>query len=505
MPRIRNMDFLNNRYISKVVMTGMPDKTAWTVNGFKLAYLIACEMSAHRLFITKTSGITSLNDQEVIEHLKKVPKEYEISRDTFQKITGVTKSNTAREISKSCDDLLTKIITLPDPFEPENPKSFEKIQWFSKAKYRDSTGDINVTVHDDMLPYLVVLVNYTKLDYRFIANMKNLYSIRIYLICKIAQNKFNSNLEIETSIEDIKRRIGLQKKYDNIPRFKDRVLDVVSAEINDKTDLNFSYELKKSGKKFTSIVLRFSQKSDIIGEAIKEPKQLNDCSVIDNTLDDYLVDELNRYGIRKEKARQLIDSYGSDNIDSAIECTRSEIKKGKNIANIPGYLITIIENKVKSITTEMIVDEEAEKNSLEESKNREYESNWKAIEDHCLKLETQINRIYNCLMSGEHLLSQQDIDAQSELKIIIDINPDLLHSPRPINGLYVDGNKGVNMSTINALVCDVKVATPQDRIPHIKKAIQEKRDMVSRIPDGLEKDCLNAEINDFMDLLYNLV
>lgn len=350
-----SMEFLKNQYLSKTIVFATPEKTdKWTLNGFKLAHLIACYMSKERIFIERGSQINFLNDPTIVDHIKTVKRDIIISRDDFMDLTGVGKSHVARAIRDSCNDLMRKNVTLPNPLDPDNPRSFRMIHWFSEAEYDENSGTINIKIEKKMIPYMVVLVNYTKLDYRYISKLKNIYSARIYLICRITQSRYQPYVCTNVSLLDFKKQIGVEGKYRDTTMLKKRIIDVAAYEINNITDIFLEYELHKTGKRFTHITLKYFQKKDVdnqVGKLKTQPQKMalkqQAGADIDNQ-DTTIVAQLQSYGIQRGKAWEYVRIYSAKTCIIGIEKLLAEIKKGRDIKNISGYLVSCIESSSSS-------------------------------------------------------------------------------------------------------------------------------------------------------------
>ncbi len=507
-----NMEFLNNKYVSNTVLSGIPENGEWTLNGFKLAYLIACEMSDYRIFIKKDSEIDSFDNNKIQEHLETVPRSYNISRVKYQEITGVSYANISREISRSCDDLLTKITTLPNPFDPTNKKSFEKVQWFSKARYDDNKGTITIDIHNDMLPYFVVLVNYTKLDYKNIAGLKNLYSARIYLICKIAQNRFNSDLQIKISIDELKNRIGLYGKYDNIPRLRSRVLDVVYSEINDKTDISFEYELHKTGKRFTDITLKFSQKKDK-NKQLEQPKrqyseiehkstdeQLN----LDLSEQEMIMSaQLFSYGIPRSKALEYVRGYGVDACKTGIEKLLGEIQRGRDIKNISGYLVSCIENSANSKSSKEIKAAMNFAEELAQDRKAQEMERFNSFDAYINNNEQQILVLLAKHEVNKKLTDELEIDMLRCLKGVVGQYEDLESMSPYYLTLRFKGDF-LNYANIKSMVEKLEVASKEERIAKLKEDLKAKKKELEKV-SGKAKGLVEKEINMLKVAIADLV
>ena len=143
------------------------------------------------------------------------------------------------------------------------------VRWFNIVHMNKGTGDIEISFHDDIFPFLLNLQKHLEEDGQFyttyklqnITLMKHRYSPRIYEILKSYQfNNKRWTFENGTGSKyDLQRMIGdavLDKKNgDEIPSipenwsnwaiFKRDVLDPAVKEINKYSDIKVAYEGKK--------------------------------------------------------------------------------------------------------------------------------------------------------------------------------------------------------------------------------------------------------------------
>ena len=68
----------------------------------------------------------------------------------------------------------------------------------------------------------------------------------------------------EYEINAFKDLLGLDSKYKQIGQLNERVLNPSVEQINNRTDFNLEINLRKIGRSFTHIQLRFNRKTDAI-------------------------------------------------------------------------------------------------------------------------------------------------------------------------------------------------------------------------------------------------
>ena len=94
--------------------------------------------------------------------------------------------------------------------------------------------------------------------------MSSPYSIRFYEL--IMQYRSIGHREI--SLEDLRWMFQLQNKYPVWADLKKRVIEQATKEINEHSPYNLTIEPKRTGRKITSIVLKFQDK-----KSLKKPKE----------------------------------------------------------------------------------------------------------------------------------------------------------------------------------------------------------------------------------------
>ncbi len=101
---------------------------------------------------------------------------------------------------------------------------------------------------------LLLKQNFTPWQLRAARALKSAHAKHIYeMVC---QCKAPGTMRL--SIKELKRRMRLEDKYESISVFRISVLDVVQQGITADTELVFSYELEKTGRKYTHVVFHIA-------------------------------------------------------------------------------------------------------------------------------------------------------------------------------------------------------------------------------------------------------
>ena len=243
-------------------------------------------------------------------------KAYYITKNDFVRL-GVEPKNVARDIRSACKDLLSRVITIKTPIgdldthwvhnvlhfksevferlKKEHPDAESDEEFISSLRLHNlmdslpmiANSDDNliarVVLHEDIIPYISQLrEQFTQLMLDEVVDFGSFYSYRVYLMMM----QFRSTGICTIKINDLREALDLKDKYEATKDLKVRVIDTAVDEINEKSPFNVTYEMTKTGRKFTHLVLKF------------KPKKKNAITAKDvfrdpDTVDMFTVDGLN--------------------------------------------------------------------------------------------------------------------------------------------------------------------------------------------------------------------
>ena len=506
---------LQKIYITDILGKAKNDDV-WTVNERKLAMLIFSKLSKHRMYGKDIPEIKSLNNPELQKILSKTERRYSITRDEFKLVTGVSSVNIARDIKKTAKLLMKRDCELPNPFDLHNEKSFSLVQFFSLVRYNDTSGQIDITINEEALPYLLYFEKYTVLMFQSFYCLKNKYSLHVYIYCKIFQNKYTKQGEIESDLEEFKKNLGVDKKYKNTTTLKTYLLDVVASELNSKTDLTFEYFLEKSGKRFSKIILKFSQKSTQMhdkqdrnnykhkGLFIEKIEQ-NEGSFLARK-NKQIIPMLLSYGVSKAKANSLINNYGKETCASSIQKLLNEIEKGKQIKNITGYLIRCIENQEKNLNSSEISMAMDIKKELKFRKIKARQERFYEFDRYIHRNEKNVLMLIEKHYKKEKLIGENEISFLNSLIELVAEYQDIIKNNTPLTTTPIINSKILLLtcSTIAEISKKIEVASNPERIADLKKQLEaEKIKLNYSKPQA--KLLIEGEISIIQNKIINLL
>ena len=248
--------------------------------------------------IVKASYNLSVSEQRLLlSALAQIPKNkqidpkqaYYITRDEFVRL-GANADQATRDIRNATKDLMKKTLLI------DTNAGILEFHWLSEVLRFDKNADARLKLkypnqedykkyinglrkynlleslpigrHSDdivarvvfdsrILPLLSELKdNFTQFLLNDVSGFGSVYSFRFYQMIM----QFKSTGYCKVSLDDLRYSLALFEKYEATKDLRKWVIDTAVNEINEKTPYKVSYELLKTGRKFTHLELKFRQK-----------------------------------------------------------------------------------------------------------------------------------------------------------------------------------------------------------------------------------------------------
>ena len=196
--------------------------------------------------------LTQLRQSDISEH-KKV---YKIKVKDLQKLTG-------REIDYGYFSQSVKRLSRKTLYVKKHKHEDEELRLLFSGEYNRNTSAIELELSKDVRHlFLALASHFTQFNAKIALSFSSKYAKRIYEM--LSQYKDTGVLIL--SIEELKRRlyiIDFRTKKDKYPKyglFRAKVLDAAKKELDEKGDITFDYEARKTGKKITDLVFKITQR-----------------------------------------------------------------------------------------------------------------------------------------------------------------------------------------------------------------------------------------------------
>ncbi len=255
-------------------------------------------------------------------------KPYRFKISEFAKMIGVKNKNIHQQIKDYTYSLMSQPFYLHDNLQ---------VTWLASAEYFPGEGVVEVEFSPKLKPYLLQLkekfTTYRLID---IIKLKSAYAMRIYELLKQYERIGSRTF----TVQRLKELLGIEDQYPVYADFKKRVLVKAQQEINKHTDISFSFEEMKTGRKITEIKFLLSSKSaesktSMISNADKPAGTRHHTS---SRLRQQLKEE---FGLQAKAIDQVLAQYDKNYIIENLEVVRSDAKRGK-IKDIPAYTMSAL-------------------------------------------------------------------------------------------------------------------------------------------------------------------
>ena len=217
--------------------------------------------------------LTTIEQRLILSAIAQVPKGEEISDDVLYPLTtknlvklGGDGKASHKEFKDAVNRLYERSIVLRDGDESDS------FRWIQEKVFNGSKVAF-IRFSKPILPFLSNLKSeFTKYLESDIVGMSSPYSIRFYELIM----QYRSIGKREISLEDLRWMFQLQNKYPVWADLKKRVIDQATKEINEHSPYNLTIESKRTGRKITSIVLKFQDK-----KVLKTPRESSNNPLFD--------------------------------------------------------------------------------------------------------------------------------------------------------------------------------------------------------------------------------
>lgn len=201
--------------------------------------------------------LTTIEQRLILSAIAQVPKGEQISDDVLYPLTaknlvklGGDEKASHKEFKDAVNRLYERSIILRDGDESDS------FRWIQEKKF-NGTKIAHIRFSKPILPFLSNLkAEFTKYLESDIVGMSSPYSIRFYELIM----QYRSIGQREISLEDLRWMFQLQNKYPVWADLKKRVIDQATKEINEYSPYHLTIEPQRTGRKITSIVLKFKEK-----------------------------------------------------------------------------------------------------------------------------------------------------------------------------------------------------------------------------------------------------
>jgi len=194
-------------------------------------------------------ALTKIPFDEEMDHKTPIMVTASEYKDIFNKNQTGKYGGIYENLRKAADGLYRKEVRV----ELGNG-NYEKTRLIMKAIYMESEANITFFFAPDVISHVNQLKGkFTKYYLDEVAELSSIHAHRIYEMLIQWRGKKIQPGEIRTvytTLPKLKKLLGVEGSYSSWSKFKEKVLNIAERQINESTDIFFSYKISKKGRSF---------------------------------------------------------------------------------------------------------------------------------------------------------------------------------------------------------------------------------------------------------------
>ncbi|MFK7799529.1 MAG: replication initiation protein [Aureispira sp.] len=325
-------------------------------------------------------------------------KRYRLHIKDLVQFFGVNDNDAYVKIKAVPDSLLKKVVTIP--YTENGEERLLKTGLIAQATIpKKKEGYIELSFHPDLKPYLLQLKRtFLSYDIRNVLKISSVYSIRIYELLK----QYETLGYREFNLEELKVILGVSDKYKLYGHFKSRIIIKAQEDLQQYTDITFSFREIKNGRKVVAILFEIDAN---VGSAILEQNQE---STIVKANKESLVAILKEWGVSEENCQLYLKKYDLDYLQARVQYVQNQqvlkASRSQKIDHLAAYFNTIVHKGE-------LVDYVEEKKKIKKAQVGKA----KEVAQQKKQLKTQLVQLKRIL----------DTKEQEQIKMLFEQKPDL--------------------------------------------------------------------------------
>lgn len=225
-----------------------------------------CELVVKSNRLVEASYRLDLDEQRVILAAIVAARETQSGLDgdfvtiearAFAGIFGIDERSVYQQMKAALDSLYERSITIKD-VDPETGKArTTRMRWLTQQSYIDGAGRLQLQFSPKVVPYITRLESeFSSYEIQQISGLSSTHAIRIY---EILVQYLPVGVRV-VEVQWLKETLEITAMYPAIKDLKKRVIDAAVEQINERTDLNVSYDQRKTGRAVTHLVFKVKTK-----------------------------------------------------------------------------------------------------------------------------------------------------------------------------------------------------------------------------------------------------
>ncbi|PJG41871.1 DNA replication protein [Acinetobacter tandoii] len=192
----------------------------------------------------------------------------EVHAESYVNQFNVARQTAYQALKDACKDLFARQFSYQEINKRGNVENVLS-RWVSEIRYIDDEATVKLIFAPAIVPLITRLEEqFTKYELQQISELSSAYAVRLYEVL-IAWRSTGQTPVIE--LAEFRQKIGvLDDEYTRMGNFKDRVLNLAIAQVNEHTDIKVKCEQHKKGRNISGFSFTFKQKK-VVTTSSKSP------------------------------------------------------------------------------------------------------------------------------------------------------------------------------------------------------------------------------------------
>jgi plasmid replication initiation protein len=203
----------------------------------------------HNDLIKARSNMTKVEHRVLamlIADLSRDDKRFEIQRIHIRDLierSGSTSQDLYDRGKEICERLLDQKVQIQT--KQNGRRVYEGYNCLDKCRYVEGSGYIEARFNDSMKPFLLQLKEkFTIYQLEGFMRLGSRYSMRIYELLKWMEDL----VWLRIRVDELREILSCEEKYARFGDFRRRVIERAQSEINEITDISFTYKVEREGQ-----------------------------------------------------------------------------------------------------------------------------------------------------------------------------------------------------------------------------------------------------------------
>ncbi len=209
----------------------------------------ARQVVKHNDLVKARSNLSKVEHRVIamlIAQLDRDDESFDLQRIRIRDIIEKSKSSSQDLYSRGkeiCQRLLNQQIHIQT--EEDGTRVYEGYNALDKIRYVEGDGCIEARFNDSMKPFLLELKRrFTIYQLEAFMQLGSRYSMRIYELLKMREDL----RWMRIPIRQLRELLSCEDKYSRFGDFRRRVIDRAQSEIEESTDMSFTYKVEREGQ-----------------------------------------------------------------------------------------------------------------------------------------------------------------------------------------------------------------------------------------------------------------